>query len=118
MSKFCTKCGKQLSDDSLFCSACGSKQEPVINEETQTKSIENEISPTTTPKSPVSNFLSNTPYTLSTIIKQFLLCLLSLVMVITIFLPVKSMTIDYNGDEVELGITPIDSIIFTLDSFS
>ena len=25
MSKFCTKCGKELTDDSLFCSACGSK---------------------------------------------------------------------------------------------
>ncbi|MBR2322629.1 MAG: zinc-ribbon domain-containing protein [Clostridia bacterium] len=118
MSKFCTKCGKELTDDSSFCSACGSKQEPVINEETQTKSIENEILPTTTPKSPVSNFLSNTPSTLSTIIKQFLLCLLSLIMFINIFLPVKSITIDYNDEKVELGITPIDSIIFTVDSFS
>ncbi len=118
MSKFCTKCGKELTDESLFCSACGTKQEPAINEEQQTNLIENKILPNTTPKSTVSNFLSNTQYTIPTIIKQFLLCLLSLVMVITIFLPVKSMTIDYNGDEVELGITPIDSIIFTVDSFS
>ena len=118
MSKFCTKCGKELTDDSLFCSACGTKQEPAINEEQQTNPIENKILPNTTPKSTVTNFLSNTQYTIPTIIKQFLLCLLSLVMVITIFLPVKSMTIDYDGDEVELGITPIDSIIFTVDSFS
>ena len=118
MSKFCTKCGKELTDDSLFCSACGTKQEPAINEEQQTNPIENKILPNTTPKSTLSNFLSNTQYTIPTIIKQFLLCLLSLVMVITIFLPVKSMTIDYDGDEVEFGITPIDSIIYTVDSFS
>lgn len=27
--KYCTKCGKQLNDDDLFCPACGAKQEAV-----------------------------------------------------------------------------------------
>ena len=32
MSKFCTNCGNQLSDEMMFCPKCGNKCEPVIAE--------------------------------------------------------------------------------------
>ena len=28
---YCTKCGKEISDDSQFCSYCGAKQTPIVN---------------------------------------------------------------------------------------
>lgn len=31
MSKYCSTCGKELADSSLFCTACGSKQLPSVN---------------------------------------------------------------------------------------
>lgn len=139
MSKFCTKCGKQLSDDSLFCSACGSKQDEVV---TNPQEVELEIITPQTPQpknvvqqsnsvqyettqtnfSPQNNksskLFSNSPYSTPTIVKQFLLCLLSLVMLITVFLPVKTISAEYNDEEINVGITPIDSIVFLFDSFS
>ena len=29
MSKFCTKCGKKLNDEDVFCGGCGAKQEAI-----------------------------------------------------------------------------------------
>ena len=28
---FCTKCGKEISDDSQFCIHCGAKQTPMVS---------------------------------------------------------------------------------------
>lgn len=28
---FCTKCGKEISDDSQFCIHCGAKQKPMVS---------------------------------------------------------------------------------------
>ena len=28
---YCTKCGKQISDDSQFCCYCGARQIPIAN---------------------------------------------------------------------------------------
>lgn len=42
MSKYCTKCGQLLSDESLFCNACGTKitnKDVVINEKTYNTNI-------------------------------------------------------------------------------
>lgn len=33
--KYCTKCGRQLNDDDLFCPACGTKQVEVEQQEPQ-----------------------------------------------------------------------------------
>lgn len=31
---YCTKCGKQISDDSQFCCYCGARQTPIVNNNT------------------------------------------------------------------------------------
>lgn len=31
---YCTKCGKQISDDSQFCCYCGARQRPIVNNNT------------------------------------------------------------------------------------
>ncbi len=139
MSKFCTKCGKLLSDDSLFCSACGKKQEEVVDQSQeiqleiftpQTNEVESPSSQTNsvqfeTVQASVSaqsdnksKLFSKSPYSTPTIIKQFLICLLSIIMFLTVFLPVKTVVAEYDNDEVKVGITPIDSIVFLFDSFS
>ena len=34
---YCTKCGKQISDDSQFCCYCGARQTPIVNNNTANK---------------------------------------------------------------------------------
>lgn len=122
MSKYCTKCGQALSDESLFCSACGTKQETTAFKK-YTNEAKVEVAVTQTvqqkPKIEHKNFnFSQLPYSKPTIFKQFLLCLLSLILVIAIFLPYRTINFKYDKDKTTIGITPIDNIIFLFDSFS
>ena len=38
---YCTKCGKQISDDSQFCCYCGARQTPIVNNNTSNEKTKN-----------------------------------------------------------------------------
>ncbi len=110
MSKFCTKCGKMLSDDSLFCSACGSKQSEIneVFKPTQENA--------TTPITPAIKKKSIDNEKIIEIIKHSLVTLLSVIMFISSFLPFLTFNVKYSEEKINLYITPLDSVIFSIDS--
>ncbi len=67
--KFCTNCGSQLSDDALFCSGCGQKQEvvaptvetPVATPVVETPVVETPVVETPVVETPVATPVVETP---------------------------------------------------------
>ncbi len=107
MSKFCTKCGKELSDDSLFCSACGSKQDEVNSAIPSINTYNN----TTTQKKLLNKD------NLLPIIRCGLVALLSLIMFIFSFLPITTIEYEYGSKKINIQVTAIDNASFMFSSF-
>ena len=115
MSKFCIKCGQKLADESLFCSSCGFKQVSVpletspTDEEPEIIIQQPKYQPT---KKPVNK------EKIINIVKQSIITLLSFITFICSFLPVLTFSTKVEGEKFNINLSPLDNIIFTIDTFS
>ena len=114
MSKYCTKCGQLLSDESLFCNACGTKQEKAeaVN---------------STPATMNNNFLYEKPAISSSaigkdkiisIVKSGLIALLSVIILIFSFLPIVSIKYEYQKEDINVTVNAIDCASIMFYSFN
>ncbi len=114
MSKYCTKCGQLLSDDSLFCSTCGAKQE---KGETVTYTPATTNDNSLNKKTAISSNAIGKDKIIS-IVKSGLIALLSVIMLIFSFLPIFSIKYEYQKTEINVNVSAIDCASIMFYSFN
>ncbi len=119
--KNCTICNKELLDDAVFCSFCGSKQEEIKKEEIQEPKETVAIKPKK--KLPVFSIIRNS-----------VILFVAVLLVICSFMPIATMpaeeyeissvveaftgtSVNVDFEDLDLGINTIQSIILIFDSF-
>lgn len=133
--KFCINCGSQLTDEALFCSACGTKQEtpevaPYDSTKTATApSVSEEIcvDETEAPRAdvaPASVAKAKRKLPVFSIIRNSVILLVAFVLLIGSFMPISRISAeDYNlfsideTEDIDFGVTTIQQVILIFDSF-
>lgn len=133
--KFCINCGSQLTDEALFCSACGTKQEtpevaPYDSTKTATApSVSEEIcvDEREAPRAdvaPESVAKAKRKLPVFSIIRNSVILLVAFVLLIGSFMPISRISAeDYNlfsvdeTENVDFGVTTIQQVILIFDSF-
>ncbi len=115
-TKFCLYCGKALPRDALFCLECGKQQSPSTPEAVdRSEQSVPYVQPPYRAQSPARK--RQKPRAFS-VIKAFLLLFISIALIVTAFLPVLSVNIEYDKDNVfSTKLSAIDTFELFIDSF-